>query len=70
MIKKSIAKCSIALAGFSLTLAYTIFLSIRSAVVVVSSRVSSKSVRPNLDFTLFKKGSALAKNLAQVAFTF
>ena len=39
MIRKSITMYSIALAGFKKTFAYMVFLSIRSSVVVDSSRM-------------------------------
>ena len=61
---------SIALAGLTKTFAYIIFLSTKSAVVVVSSKTSLYSVIPNLDLTSPNTASALDLNRPHVVLTF
>ena len=70
VILKSIAMYSIDLAGFKKILAYMIFLSTKSGVVVLSSRTTLKSVKPNAALILLRNGSTCVLNLSQVDSTF
>ena len=70
MIIKSRAINSIALAGFKKIFAYKIFLSTKSGVVVVSSKITLKSVKPKPAWTPSRNGMTCPLNLSQVAETF
>ena len=66
---KSNAINSIDLVGFKKILAYSVFLSIKSSVVVVLSNTSLYSTRQKRDLTVSSIGITTEVNLAQVSST-